>query len=367
VEFGAAEPGVSFGRYTNSVGQVDFVALRQRTFGADNAETLEEFRTGAGAPNAYPRVGPIVFNEVMYHPPNLAGADNVRDEFLELFNPSATEAVPLFDPAHPQNTWRLRGGVDLNFPTGLTLPPGGYLLVVSFNPVEDTNALAGFRAAYNLAGDAILVGPYSGKLDNGGESIELRRPGAPVPAGQPDAGYVPYIVVERVTYDDVWPWDSYADGTGWSLHRLDPFDYGNDPNNWLAGPPTPGPQGIVLDGDHDGMLDAWERDHGLNPNDPADAAQDPDGDGLTNLEEFRAGTDPRDPASVLKLAIALGSPVTLQFLAQPNRTYVLEYRNAVDTGAWTVLQNFATGETAQWVQYNDAQVQSPRFYRLRLP
>ena len=115
------------------------------------------------------------------------------------------------------------------------------------------------------------------------------------------------------------------------------------------------------------MLDAWERDHGLNPNDPADAAQDPDGDGLTNLEEFRAGTDPRDPASVLKLAIALGSPVTLQFLAQPNRTYVLEYRNAVDTGAWTVLQNFATGETAQWVQYNDAQVQSPRFYRLRLP
>jgi hypothetical protein len=51
------------------------------------------------------------------------------------------------------------------------------------------------------------------------------------------------------------------------------------------------------DTDGDGMLDAWEIDHGLNPNDAADAAQDLDGDGLTNRQEFFAGTDPRNPDS----------------------------------------------------------------------
>jgi pectate lyase len=37
------------------------------------------------------------------------------------------------------------------------------------------------------------------------------------------------------------------------------------------------------------MPDAWEREHGLNPNDPADSALDADGDGYTNLEEYLNG------------------------------------------------------------------------------
>jgi hypothetical protein len=40
------------------------------------------------------------------------------------------------------------------------------------------------------------------------------------------------------------------------------------------------------DSDNDGMLDYFEIQHGLNPNDPSDADLDPDNDGLTNLEEF---------------------------------------------------------------------------------
>ena len=40
------------------------------------------------------------------------------------------------------------------------------------------------------------------------------------------------------------------------------------------------------DRDHDGMPDAWERKHRLNPNDPADGAQDANGDGYTNLEDY---------------------------------------------------------------------------------
>ncbi len=58
---------------------------------------------------------------------------------------------------------------------------------------------------------------------------------------------------------------------------------------------------VPVDSDGDGMPDAWEVRHGLNPHNPADAAADPDHDGYTNLEEYLNGTDPnqfidyRDP------------------------------------------------------------------------
>lgn len=40
------------------------------------------------------------------------------------------------------------------------------------------------------------------------------------------------------------------------------------------------------DADRDGMPDAWERDHGLDPANPEDRNGDRDGDGYTNLEEY---------------------------------------------------------------------------------
>jgi len=51
---------------------------------------------------------------------------------------------------------------------------------------------------------------------------------------------------------------------------------------------------VVLDADNDGMPDDWEKRHGLDPKDPADASADKDGDDFTNLEEFLAKTDPTD-------------------------------------------------------------------------
>jgi hypothetical protein len=40
------------------------------------------------------------------------------------------------------------------------------------------------------------------------------------------------------------------------------------------------------DSDHDGIPDAWEKSHGLNPNDPSDRNGDYSGDGYTNLEKY---------------------------------------------------------------------------------
>jgi hypothetical protein len=41
-----------------------------------------------------------------------------------------------------------------------------------------------------------------------------------------------------------------------------------------------------VDSDHDGMPDAWEKKHRLNPDDPSDGAKATGKDGYTNLEKY---------------------------------------------------------------------------------
>ena len=48
------------------------------------------------------------------------------------------------------------------------------------------------------------------------------------------------------------------------------------------------------DADWDGLPNAWEVTHGLEPWDAGDALLDPDGDALGNAGEYGAGTDPKD-------------------------------------------------------------------------
>ena len=48
---------------------------------------------------------------------------------------------------------------------------------------------------------------------------------------------------------------------------------------------------LPIDNDHDGMSDAWESTHQLDPN-RNDASEDPDQDGLNNLEEYYNDGDP---------------------------------------------------------------------------
>ena len=217
-DFGAAETGISFGRYTNSQTNVHFVAQSVTTFGAQNA---------------LPKVGPLVLGEVMYRPPEVtAGVDNSDDEFIEVLNITGSP-VPLFDLANPSNTWHLRSAVDFDFPTNLTLAANASAMVVGFNPTN-TAAVTAFRAKFSVPGGVPVLGPWSGKLDNSADSIRLYKPDAPV------LGVAPYVLVDRVDYSDAAPWPAAADGLGGSLQRIVQSGYGNDVTNWVGAAPTGG-------------------------------------------------------------------------------------------------------------------------------
>jgi hypothetical protein len=221
-DFGASETGVSFGRYyKSSTDSYNFVPMDHNT---------------PGAANAYPKVGPIVITEIMYHPDWPTGGNYVNDEYeyIELRNTSGA-SVTLYDSVE-NAPWKFTSGIDYTFPSppsAVTIPAGGRILVVK-NPTAFNWRYPGLSS--------ITYGPYNGWLANDGEQLELGKPGDLDELAQRQ-----YIRVERVNYsdgshpgDEPDQWPINADGLGKSLTRTSQSLYGNDPNNWTAATPTPG-------------------------------------------------------------------------------------------------------------------------------
>jgi Calx-beta domain/Lamin Tail Domain/CotH kinase protein len=221
--FGASNDGVTFGRVALSTGGAEFWPLKNRTFGVAAPADVGEFRTGSGAANGLPQIGPLIINEVNYHPADTVAGDNKADEYIELHNILPT-AVTL-------DGWKLKGDVDYAFPSGVTINPGTYFLIVGFDPA-DAVALFNFRATYGLADDVTIFGPFSPNLSNETGRIELSKPGQG--AAPPD------ILVDKVEYFDTAPWPGLADGSGPSLQRQSRDVIGNDPGNWGAADTSPG-------------------------------------------------------------------------------------------------------------------------------
>ncbi len=216
-----------------------------------------------GEPNAAPRVGPLVISELNYAPANpsiaaLAVEPNMTAddlEFVELYNPTGTD-LDLTD-------WRLRGGIDLDFVAGQTVPAGQARLIVSFDPqaAENANRAAAFRRHYGLEPQTILIGGYFGRLDNEAERVALLRPGVADPA---EPQVIPHWLEDELLYDDRAPWPEPPAGSGWSLQRRGVEAFGNDGASWLADVPTPGlarfTGGIRGDFDGNGSVDVDDVD-----------------------------------------------------------------------------------------------------------
>jgi hypothetical protein len=211
--FGAAQNGVSFGRHTISTGEAHYPAQRGTN--------------SLGLANLGPRIGPVVINEIQYHPA-LGDA-----EFIELKNVTNTP-VKLYDPAYPTNTWRV-AGLGYSFPQNSEIPPNGLLLLVGSDP-------GSFRSRHNVPAAVQVLGPFAGVLQDSGELLQLQRPDAPDLDTNTGTFFTPYIDVDAVRYNDKTPWPTNADGAGPSLERLNAAAYGNDPINWRAspGPASPG-------------------------------------------------------------------------------------------------------------------------------
>ncbi|MFH1108836.1 MAG: lamin tail domain-containing protein [Planctomycetota bacterium] len=195
-------------------------------------------------PAAQSAYTPIVISEIMYHP-----ATDGEDEFLELYNPSLTEAVDL-------SNWRI-DGVGLRIPSGTVILPNDYLVVVR-NDVR-------FRSVYGSG--HFLPAQYDGALDNAAETISLFDENG--------------NLVDVVGYGDAAPWPVSPDGGGPSLELIDLTKDNNRAANWAPstvnggtpdGPNTRAnvieafptlyvsevlPQNVSVYSDEEGEFDPW--------------------------------------------------------------------------------------------------------------
>ena len=137
----------------------------------------------------------VVINEIHYDP------DDSMElvEFIELHNPS--------DFVVDLSEWRIDDAVDYLFPTGTTIPAGGYLTVAE--------NMAAFEAKFGVAAHGQWQ--EGDRLSNDGEVIELRDA-----AGER---------IDRVDYQLGFPWPTVGEA-GRSIELINPFFENDIGGNW---------------------------------------------------------------------------------------------------------------------------------------
>lgn len=118
--------------------------------------------------------------------------------------------------------------------------------------------------------------------------------------------------------------------------------------------PTPGRPNSG-DADGDGLADAWETLHGLNPADSRDSQIDADADGQSNVQEFIAGTNPGDGSDRLAVRggfvnTASGSEFRIQFRAAMGRSYDIQFSELAQGGPWTTFAQVPSNRVDRWME-----------------
>lgn len=326
-DFGPSAEGETLGYYYKpSSDSYNFIAMARPT---------------PAAANSGPRVGPVIISEIMYNPPGSTDGE----EFVELLN--VTNApVTLYDDVK-MLPWKMTDGIDFDFPTNppLTLAAGERIIL--------TRNLASFEAAFGTS-DTRKFQWTGGVLDNGGETVQLAKPGSV------DAlNVTQYIRVDRVNYDDVPPWPTSPDGSGPSLTKISELDYGNDFVNWRATTASPGGLGAGL------RFADWATAHGV-----ATTAGDDDGDGQSNLLEYALGSDPNAANTAAPVGLTRnGSQLELAYevnLQTPDVLFGLEASSDLTT--WTPLDSTPVriSATSQTRMAWETATAPQRFYRLNV-
>ena len=102
----------------------------------------------------------VVISEIMYHP------KEGGHEFVEIENLTSSP----FDIA----TWKLKGGVDFEFPEFSSAQPRNTFLKAFEKIVICDTDPGTFRASYGLPSAVRVFGPWTGSLNNGGERVSLK-------------------------------------------------------------------------------------------------------------------------------------------------------------------------------------------------
>jgi hypothetical protein len=154
----------------------------------------------------------LVFNEIDYNP-----ADDVAGtEWIEFHNLNSVNV--------DISGWRMRGGVDFDFPEGTVVEGHGFLLVAA----DPNNAKLAGKGAH---------GPFAGALNNSGESLRIENRDR--------------RVMDRVSYGDSGDWPVGPDGSGATLSKRNQESTDNRPGNWVASREvggTPGTPNFPLPG-----------------------------------------------------------------------------------------------------------------------
>lgn len=174
---GAAAPGAS--AYDSPIGFNTSTIVRARVLNGTEWSALVE-----GTYYLPQDLSALALTEIMYNPLPLGATNGEEFEFIELKN-RGTNTLNLSGLTFSQ-------GINYTFPNGSFLEPGSFWTLAR-------NAAA-FSARYP---GKTPQGIYSGRLDNGGETLALAHPGG--------------AVVFSVTFADAPPWPAAADGYGFSL------------------------------------------------------------------------------------------------------------------------------------------------------